>query len=159
MHRALAPLVIFVISVATSLTRAGDLQQFTYQQQKMGTIFQLVLYCDDEKTADAAAEAAWNRIDKLNDTFSDYDPNSELSLLSRKTDSGPMPAPLDVSPDMWDLLTRSVEAAELSDGAFDITVGPLTRLQRQSRKDGKLPDPAKLKEALADIGWHYIKLD
>jgi len=152
---------IFVIAITCPAypARAADLQQFTYQQQKMGTIFQIVLYCDNEKIADDAAEAAWNRIDKLNDTFSDYDPNSELSLLSRKTDSGPMPASVDVSDDMWDLLTRCVEAAQLSDGAFDITVGPLTRLQRQSRKDGKLPDAAKLKEAISNIGWRYIKLD
>ncbi len=159
MHRALTLVVLLVIGVVALPTRAADPQQFTYQQQKMGTVFQLVLYCDDEKKADAAAEAAWNRVDKLNDTFSDYDPNSEISLLSHKTDSGPMPAPVEVSEDMWDLLSRSVEAAELSDGAFDISVGPLTRLQRQSRKDGKLPDPAKLKEALADIGYRYIKLD
>ena len=159
MHRALITSILFIVEVVALPTRAADLQQFTYQQQKMGTVFQLVLYCDDEKKADAAAEAAWNRVDKLNDTFSDYDPNSEISLLSHRTDAGPMPAPVDVSDDMWDLLSRSVEAAELSDGAFDITVGPLTRLQRQSRKDGKLPDPAKLKEALADIGYHYIKLD
>src|SRR5579859_2724197 len=159
MHRALTPVVILVISVAAFPARAAELKQFTYQQQKMGTIFQLVLYCDDEKTADAAAEAAWHRVDQLNDIFSDYDPNSELSQLSRKTDAGPMPAPVDVSQDMWDLLNHSVEAAERSDGAFDITVGPLSRLQRQSRKDGKLPDPAKLKDALSNIGWRYIRLD
>jgi len=159
MNRALSTFILFAIGVTTIPTRAAELRQFTYQQQKMGTVFQLVLYCDDEKKADAAAEAAWNRIDKLNDTFSDYDPNSEISLLSKRTDSGPMPAPVDVSEDMWDLLSRGVEAAELSDGAFDITVGPLTRLQRQSRKEGKLPDPVKLKEAIAGIGWRHIKLD
>jgi thiamine biosynthesis lipoprotein len=155
-----APQFLFTLLLLwTPVTRAADLHQFSYQQQKMGTIFQIVMYCDDEKVADAAAEAAWNRVDRLNDTFSDYDPNSELSQLSRRTDTGPMPAPVEVSQDMWDLLGRCVEAAELSDGAFDITVGPLTRLQRQSRKVGKLPDPGKLKEALSDIGWRYIKLD
>jgi thiamine biosynthesis lipoprotein len=160
MNRALFSIFIVVFSAYFAFpARAADLQQFTYQQQKMGTIFQIILFCDSQKTADDAAEAAWNRIDKLNDTFSDYDPNSEISLLSRKTESGPMPAPVDVSDDMCDLLNRAVEAAQLSDGAFDITVGPLTRLQRQSRKDGKLPDPDKLKEALSNIGWRYIKLD
>jgi|SRR5579871_1193390 len=158
MNRALFVIVSLCL-VIPALARAGELQQFTYQQPKMGTVFQIILYCDDEKVADAAADAAWNRVDQLNDIFSDYDPNSELSKLSRLTDNGPMAAPVDVSQDMWDMMVYSVQAAELSDGAFDITVGPLTRLQRQSRKDVKLPDPDKLKEALSNIGWRYIKLD
>ena len=151
--------VLFSLLFWTDPARAADLQQFTYRQPKMGTIFQLVMYCDDEKVANAAAEAAWNRIDQLNDEFSDYEPSSELNQLSRRTDSGPMTAPVDVSQDMWDLLGHCVKAAEASDGAFDVTVGPLTQLQRQSRKDGKLPDPDKLKDALSRIGWRYIKLD
>jgi thiamine biosynthesis lipoprotein len=125
----------------------------------MGTVFRLVIWADDEKLAGDAAEAAWNRIDQLNAIFSDYEPESELNRLSRRTDAGPMTDPVDVSEDMWDLLCHSVDAAERSDGAFDITIGPMSRLQRQSRKQGKLPDPAKLKEALADVGWRYIKLD
>jgi len=47
----------------------------------------------------------------------------------------------------------------LSSGTFDITVGPLTRLQRESRKTGKLPDPQRLKEAMESVGWRYIKLE
>ncbi|HEY8748818.1 MAG TPA: FAD:protein FMN transferase [Tepidisphaeraceae bacterium] len=152
-------LILVFCWMLPALSVAGEQREFAYQQQKMGTIFQLLIYCDDAKTADDAAEAAWNRVDQLNNVFSDYDPGSELSQLSRRTDAGPMTEPVDVSDDMWELLCKAVEAAQASDGAFDITVGPLSKLQRQSKKDGKLPDPRKLKEALACIGWRYIKLD
>jgi thiamine biosynthesis lipoprotein len=60
---------------------------------------------------------------------------------------------------MWSMLVFSLDAARRSDGAFDIAIGPLTKLQRQSRKEGKLPDPQKLKEAMQCVGWRYIKLD
>jgi len=60
---------------------------------------------------------------------------------------------------LWIMLVRSIEAAQLSSGTFDITVGPLTRLQRESRKTGKLPDPQKLKEAIQAVGWKYIRLE
>jgi len=157
-------LVLFVVigitfvAFAARPVKAAD-ERYEYQQPKMGTLFRLVVWAPDEKTAGDAAEAAWNRIDQLNNTFSDYDADSELNRLSRRTDAGPMAEPVDVSEDLWDLLCIAVDAAEKSDGAFDVTVGPLTRLQRQSRKDGKLPDAARLKEASQELGWRYIKLD
>jgi thiamine biosynthesis lipoprotein len=91
--------------------------------------------------------------------LSDYDPQSELNRLSRLTDDGPMKQPVAISDDFYLILQHSLDAARLSDGAFDITVGPLTQLQRASRKTGKLPDPAALKDAMSQIGWRYVHLD
>jgi thiamine biosynthesis lipoprotein len=122
-------------------------------------VFQLILWAPDQAQADAAAKAAWARIDALNKTLSDYDPDSELNRLCRMTDKGPMKEPVEVSDDLCLILQRAIEAAEVSDGAFDVTVGPLTRLQRQSRQAGKLPDPAELKDAESRIGWRNIRLD
>ena len=124
----------------------------------MGTIFQLLIWAGDQKAADAAAEAAWDRIDQLNRALSDYDPDSELNRLCRRTDSGAMTEPLHVSDDLYEILEESIEAARLSDGAFDITLGPLTHLQRQTRKTGKLPDERTLKEAMQSVGWRYVRL-
>lgn len=125
----------------------------------MGTIFQLLIWAPNQQQADDAAEAAWARIDGLNKTLSDYDPESELNRLSRLTDHGPMTEPITISDAFYLMLQHSIEAARLSDGAFDITVGPLSRLQRQTRKTGKLPAPAELKDAMSRIGWRNIRLD
>lgn len=135
------------------------LQKFEYQNGKMGTLFHIVIWASDQPTADNAADAAWARIDQLNKTFSDYDPESELSRLSHLTDSGPMSRSVAVSDDMAKLLSYSIDAAKRSDGKFDVTIGPLSRLQRQARKEGKLPDPSLLKEAEECVGWRYIELD
>lgn len=136
-----------------------ELRGFKYTQNKMGTQFQLQIWSADEKAADDAAEAAWARVDQLNQELSDYLPDSELNRLCRRTDAGPMTEPVHVSDDLWTVLAQSVEASKLTDGAFDVTVGPLTRLQRQSRKSGRLPDQRELKEALKSVGWRYIRLD
>lgn len=125
----------------------------------MGTLFRLVIWAPDQATADRATEAAWSRVDQLNSVLSDYDPNSELSRLSAMTDAGPMSKPVHVSDDLWRMLVHSVEAARLSDGAFDITIGPLSRLQRISRKTGKAPTTQALDEARKSVGWRFIKLD
>jgi thiamine biosynthesis lipoprotein len=154
---------LFVVIAGALLLLCGsaraELQRFEYSAPKMGTVFDLIIWAPDQKSADNAADAAWARVDQLNRIFSDYDPESELNHLSRMTDQGPMTQAVPVSDDMWSLLGYSVDAARRSDGTFDITIGPLTHLQRQSRRSGKLPDPQKLKQAMECVGWRYIKLD
>jgi thiamine biosynthesis lipoprotein len=125
----------------------------------MGTGFQIVIYAPNQELADRAATAAWARIDELNSILSDYDPTSELSRLSQRTLNGPMPEPVHVSDDLWRVLNASLEAARLSDGAFDVTVGPFVRLWRRSRQQGVLPTTQRVDEARKSIGYQYVKLD
>lgn len=146
-------------AIAAGAASTPPLQQFEAQQPKMGTLFRLVIWAPDQATADQATQAAWARVDQLNSTLSDYDPHSELSRLSAMTDAGPMSVPVHVSNDLWQMLVHSVDAARLSDGAFDITVGPLTRLQRISRKTAKAPTTQELEQARRCVGWRFIKLD
>jgi len=138
---------------------APSLQKFEYIRPKMGTGFRIVLYAADKKAADAGAEAAFARIDQLNAILSDYDPNSELSKLSQRTLNGPMPEPVKVSDDLWRVLEQSQVAAERSDGAFDITVGPFVKLWRRSRDMGELPTPERLAEARKSVGYKLMMLD
>jgi len=138
---------------------AAPLQKFEYVRPKMGTGFRIVLYASDKKTADAAADAAFARIDQLNAILSDYDPKSELSKLSQRTLNGPMTEPVKVSDDLWRVLEQSQKAAQRSDGAFDITVGPFVKLWRRSRDMGELPTPERLADARKSVGYRFMKLD
>src|SRR5260221_8791553 len=124
----------------------------------MGTGFRVVIYALTKDAADSAAEAAYARIDQLNDILSDYDPKSEISQLSLRTWEGPMPAPVPVRDDLWRMLVASVDAARKSDGAFDVTLGPCTRLWRRSRSINELPTPERLAEARKSVGWEAIRL-
>ncbi|HEY2584867.1 MAG TPA: FAD:protein FMN transferase [Tepidisphaeraceae bacterium] len=133
--------------------------RFVFERPEMGTLFRIVLYAPNQTAANAAAAAAWERVEQLNHALSDYDPNSELSRLCSRTDDGPMTEPVHVGEDLWDVVSTAVEASRLSDGAFDITVGPLTRLQRAMRKTRQMPTDEQLAQAKACVGWQYIKLD
>ena len=46
----------------------------------------------------------------------------------------------------------------MSDGAFDVSVGPLVKLWRRARRQKELPDPKLLDEARTLVGWKNIKL-
>jgi len=134
----------------------GDGQRFEFTRPEMGVPFRIVLYAPNVADAEAAAIAAFARIEQLNDILSDYDTDSELSRLSRTAGEG---RAVPVNEDLWFVLTHSQEMAARSDGAFDITVGPVMNLWRKARREKKLPRPDSLTNARAAVGWRKLELD
>ena len=132
------------------------LTRYEFSQPQMGLPFRLVFYTTDAGAANTAMTAAFARIRQLNDSLSDYDPDSELSRLSQTAGSG---AAVPVGGDLWRVLARAQQLAERSGGAFDITVGPVIQLWRKARREKKLPAPERLAAARAAVGWKNLRLD
>lgn len=122
----------------------------------MGTLFRIIIYTDSEIKAQAAATAAFNRIDNLNKILSDYDPSSELSRLSRLAGTGQA---LSLSPDLWYLLQKSMEVSKKTNGAFDVTVGPIVQLWRRARRQQTLPPDSALTQARRLVNYQHIILN
>jgi thiamine biosynthesis lipoprotein len=131
------------------------LQRFEFASVQMAIPFRIALYAPDGTTATNAAQAAWARITELNRILSDYDPESELSRLGA---SSPHPAPVPVSPELFRVLAVATDVSRASEGAFDITVGPLTQLWRRTRRQRELPETQKLAPALSAVGWNSVQL-
>ncbi len=134
---------------------AQPVQRLLYRQPHMGTVFRIVLYAPDSVQARSAAEAAFARVDALEGKLSDYASDSELSLLSASSGSR---TGVPLSEDLYAVLQRSQQIAALTNGAFDVTVGPFTRLWRWSRRRGALPEADALQEAAEAVGYLHLKL-
>ncbi|MGH9158784.1 MAG: FAD:protein FMN transferase, partial [Vicinamibacteraceae bacterium] len=91
----------------------------------------------------------------LDRTLSDYQSTSELSQLGARAGQGP----IRVSADLFRVLAAAQALAVRSDGAFDVTSGPLTRLWREARRRGELPGRARVEAASAKAGFHLLRLD
>lgn len=128
------------------------------ETEAMGTRFRVVLYARSIEEARAAARAALARVAELDRTLSDYEPQSELSRLGRRSDAGPFEVPVAVSDDLARVLRVALDVAELTGGAFDPTVGPLTRLWRRARRQGAAPAPERLAAARAATDWRAVEL-
>jgi thiamine biosynthesis lipoprotein len=129
--------------------------RFEFEETHMASPFHLVLYSTDADAARRASRAAFDRIEALNKVLSDYDPESELSRLSRSAGKGPVR----VSNDLFDVLERSKRISEQSGGMFDVTIAPVGRLWRRARRDRKLPDPRLIAEARKLVGSDKMVLD
>lgn len=140
----------------TTPKRDPALERLEFEQAQMGLPFRIVLYAARKAEANAAASAAFARVAELNHIFSDYEDDSELSLLSRSAGSG-RAEPL--SDELWRLLNIAQAMSRRSEGAFDITVGPLVQVWRRARRQRELPTPEVIAEAKARVGWQKIVLD
>ncbi len=147
--RFLAP----ALAVLTTVASAAE--KFSFSRPLMGTRFSVVCYAENRAAAEKAAGSAFAKAEEVNAVASDYLPDSELSLLSSKTVGAPVP----LSPLFFDLLEHSRRIAEATGGAFDPTLSPMTKLWRETRTSGRLPDPETLAAARAASGWRHFTLD
>ncbi len=131
--------------------------------QQMGTQWKIVLYHQDTVAGHQIMESAFKRLDQLNSIFSDYDLASELSQLSSKAESKEW---IRVSEDLFDILVLAKKYAKKSKGAFDPTVGPLSKLWRRAFRRQVFPDWPKIVAAQTNVNYrklgikrpHFIRL-
>ncbi|MFN7562404.1 MAG: FAD:protein FMN transferase [Prosthecobacter sp.] len=121
----------------------------------MATKFRLSLHAENRETAEKAAEDAFAHVAALTAVFSDYEPNSELNRLNASKPNEPFKA----SPELVEIIARSLEISKLTDGAFDITCGNVTRLWRSMKTRKQLPPPDRLAAAKAAMDWKAVKVD
>jgi FAD:protein FMN transferase len=132
-------------------------KRYSFSQQKMGGPFNIILYADDSIRAEAVALNCFLLTDSLVSIFSDYLDSSELNRLSAS--AGRFNQPFIVSPALLDILLIAQRAWLLSQGSFDITLGPLTRLWRKARKENKWPSAQQISEKLALTGFDKVSID
>lgn len=130
--------------------------RLTYQEQHMGVWVKFTLYAQDRATANKAARRAFDRIKELDRLLSDYNPESELRQLCDRAEAG---KPVAIGKDLFTVLAQAEDLSKKTGGAFDVTVGPVVRLWRRARRQKEMPDPERLKEALAAVGYQKVRLD
>lgn len=121
----------------------------------MGSTYSVVAYGDDEARLRAAVEDASIEVRRLDQLLSNYIPASEWSQVNREASS----KPVRISTELFNLLEACVEYSRESDGAFDISVGPLMKIWGFYKGTGHLPHRAEIRGAMAYVGYQNILLD
>ena len=148
--------LIFLLLGCQDLLRASNvLSRFEESQPHMGTTARIVVYAASGQAATPAMHAAFERIRELDSLLSDYQPESELNRLNRQS-GGP---PVKVGPDLFQVLAASQSLAARTNGAFDVTVGPVIRLWRRARRQRALPETDRLAAAFNLTGFRWLRLD
>lgn len=134
-----------------------------YVDTAMGTVINQTLYADGEEAARAASEEVMEILTRLEkEKLSWRLETSEVYRINASAGNG---EGYPLSEDMEGLLSKCLELSERSDGAFDITVGRMTRLWNidrwaveQASGEFQIPSGESLEEALQDCGYEKLGL-
>ena len=131
------------------------LSRLELTEEAMGSSFSLVLLGPDRPRLESAAAAAFAEAHRLDRLLSNYLAGSEWSAMNREAGS----RSVQVTPELFALLSECLDYSRKSDGAFDITVGPLTKVWGFYKGEGGLPQPKKVEAALKRVGYRHVQLD
>lgn len=121
----------------------------------MGTFARVVVIAKDTDAAGKCIESAFTQINKVDDLMSDYKDDSEISRLKRDG----FKKAVKLSQSTYEVLQRSIEFSKITDGAFDVTVGPLVKLFRKAKDEQVLPEQDEIDDAKSRVGFEKLKLD
>ena len=141
----MAAILLLAGSLVPAAPGEAGLKRFEYQQILMGVPVKIVVY--------SAARIARKR--RRPCRLRPHSPaQPDLQRLRRRQRNlppvshvGAGPARCRVSPELAIVLADSLELSRRSEGAFDVTVGPLVNLWRKARRTKQLPTPQALAAA------------
>jgi thiamine biosynthesis lipoprotein len=147
-------ILVAVFFTCIAINARTQQKRFAFSEPKMGSPFSVIFYSHDSVQASLLARQCFNLVDSFVLIFSDYIDSSELSKLSAS--SGIDAKPVNVSPALLDILLLSKNAFDKSDGAFDITIGPLSKFWRKYRKAKQFPTDEAVKASRKLIGFNKL---
>jgi thiamine biosynthesis lipoprotein len=147
-------LVLFLLALPAAYGQQ-ELLRLEKSADAMGATYSIALYGYDRVKMEAAVDAAFDEVRRLDELLSNYQPGSQWSEVNRNAAI----QPVKVSPELFQLLAACVEYSRESEGAFDITVGPLMKVWGFYKGSGHLPHKPEVAAALAKVGYRHIRLD
>ncbi len=135
--------------------RAESFEADSGSRPVMGTFARVIVIAADERVAEACIEAAFEWIYKIDELMSYHNPDSEISRLNRSAFENPVK----VGSLTYQVIKKGIEFGRLTDGAFDVTIGPLVDLWRRCADANTIPTQQQLQEAGSRVGWDKLSLE
>jgi thiamine biosynthesis lipoprotein len=142
-----------ITAVLVALVSPARAEWRSREDAIMGTRIYIEVWTDEAAKGDAAIDAVMAEITRIDVLMSHYKPESQLSQINARAAQ----EPVQVDPELFDLIKLSTHFSEITDGAFDITyasVGHLYDYPHHVR-----PTEAQIEAALPGVNWRNMLLD
>lgn len=126
---------------------------YKFHQVAMGTVVEITLTGESEASAQKAALQAFQEIKRIEHLMSSWIESSDVTRINRFAGNDGVK----VSPETLEVIKRAQQVSNLSDGGFDITVGPLVQVWRKARERGMPPEMEEVKETLNWVNFRNLK--
>lgn len=130
------------------------MKEFRHHCRLMGSAFEFIVIAADEQEADIFFKAGKEEVFRIEKLLTEFSPDSETARINA------MEAHkiYTINAEVYSLLERCKKLSEISQGAFDITIGPLKKLYRFQCEEGVFPKEEELKATLSRTGFQHILL-
>lgn len=121
----------------------------------MDTSLDIAVYGTNKKQAAALTEKIIARMQQLENVLSGHIPGSDVSRINEAAGN----SPVKVEPETLFVVRRALEIAEMSDGAFDPTIGPLLDLWGWGAGEPRVPAADEINAVLPLVNYKAVKID
>ncbi|MBN1499642.1 MAG: FAD:protein FMN transferase [Spirochaetes bacterium] len=148
MKKILLMLFMFLLS--------SCMKEKIYSEMKflLGTEVTITLTASTPAKAYSAFDAAFAEFKKVNDTMNTFSPESDVYKVNKNAGI----RPVEVSADTLNVIKKSIEISELTDGAFDITFGPLGEIWDFKMNPFIPPTETSIKSAQKAVNYRFIEI-
>ena len=147
--------VLMLACMTVHATSVSESSAPVYKKKyAMGTVFEILAYGSSPEHASTVIERAFREILRLDEVMSNYKPDSDLGRLNRSTHFQAQTVP----PDLYRVIDESLKYSRLSNGKFDITVGPLVDFWKAVMRGERQPALAQERKLQRCVGYKNIVL-
>lgn len=123
-------------------------------QMHMGTVVSITAVASDKESGYRTIQAGFDEIKRLEGLLSTWIASSELSHVNTAAGLHPVK----VSPETFEIVAKSIEIARLTDGGFNIAVGPAVEAWSVTERQD-IPADEELERLKDVVDWTNIRLD
>jgi len=135
------------------------MREYAFSGATMGTFYTVKVIAPQLSSHQRAAvrDIIVGRLETVDESMSTFAPDSELSRFNGFNHTAPFP----VSPATAQVFARALEVSAATDGAFDITVGPLVNAWGfgPAQPSDAPPTDAELAALRARVGYEKLSVD
>ncbi|MCS6304292.1 MAG: FAD:protein FMN transferase [Nitrospira sp.] len=159
-RRTVAILMTMCCLIAASLAGCVELRPdpsppiVKRTQIHMGTLVTITVVAFDKDVGYRAIQAGFDEVTRLEQLLSTWRPDSELSHVNAEAGL----QPVRVSRETLELVVRSMEMAQLTDGGFNIAVGPAMEAWSFTERQ-HIPSDEELQQLQPLVDWTNIQIN
>lgn len=130
-------------------------QSYKRTLKLMGSRFDITVVAQDSIIANDHIDTAIAEITRIEKLISSWDENSQTTKINKNAGI----EPVNVDPELFNLITRAIDISKLTDGAFDISYASMDKIWKFDGSMTMMPSEEEIKSSIAKIGYKNIVLD
>ncbi len=141
--------------IATAANADGSLGLYRRARYAMGTQCEIRVWCSSPNKAKTLFGNGFRELERIEQVFSAYREDSELSHVNRNAGNGPV----EVSEEFLHVTQDALRGSRESHGAVDITIGPLLNAWGIRQNEPRIPSESEIIAARQLVGSEKVVLD